>query len=215
MNPNIAVTKSGTALTANKEWLPEPITIVVRGVNWTPAAGEIVALTGGVDFDNSGARDAYTSVNAPTTDTGVAGTARMYYTRTLVGTDTVIKLYNTPVRQPCAPSANCAGSGGVLHNSSTDTRRLYGLEYVPSPLEDFAQATAQIPFSYNLTTQGQMHKNTARWVLTIPAASLTNDRMIQIDTRIGDYSPSAGTFSPAYTQPTNFLSTYVWRGTNN
>jgi prepilin-type N-terminal cleavage/methylation domain-containing protein len=208
-----------------KEYLREPITIVLKGVDWTPLQGPsttsfINAISGGVDFDNDGVRDNYSQITAPGTD-GTSPAHRMYYTRASVvngsSTDTVIKLYNSPLLSPCAgtvtPSSGVDCPGGGL----PAVRRLYGLDYVPSPLEDFATGSAVTPFqtANNLTASGDREKNTARWILHIPASAFTDDQAWTVESRIGNYDASAGTFSPAYTEPTDLSRTYFWRGSDN
>jgi prepilin-type N-terminal cleavage/methylation domain-containing protein len=258
-------------LPLTKEYLREPITVVLRGVNWDPTTGTVcvapgtatspttncvAAISGGVDLDplvNSGGvgtpanpvspRDPYKEIfpvlTAPTT-------TAMYYTHTYVAPDTVIKLYNSPLVSPCVPSPDdCTsdsiaglttpnqGSGGIEHKIDATaglvdkqlwSKRLYGLEYIPSPMENFAQPTAQQPFARDLATPGAMTKNTARWVLTIPKTVLTNNSVLQVETYIGNFTPTAsplvlgrksvGTFSPAYSEPPNQSMTFAWRGDN-
>jgi prepilin-type N-terminal cleavage/methylation domain-containing protein len=258
----------------NKEFLREPITVVIRGVNWDPTAAGIcvassltptsnvtncvTAITGGVDLDpaiNSGLAPAPVSVRdpyvwtqpAPTTNHPLApASQRMYYTRTYIGPpagvligDTVIKLYNSPLVAPCVPTpSNCLanqsplavppaqpGGGGIEHVANGNwTKRLYGLEYIPSPMENFAQAAVQQPFSRSLDFLGPSTKNTARWVLTIPAASVGNNRVLQVETYLGDFTPTSqglalgrqasGALLPAYAEPTNMSMTFAWHGDN-
>ena len=208
------------------EWLPEPITIVIKGISWTPGAANITAIRGGVDFNRNGTRDSYGEANADTTDaTSPAGAGRMYFTSALEGGDTVIRLYNSPLVTPCATVGNCdasSGSGGLEHNDwDDDTRRLYGMEYIPAPLENFAGTTLQTAFSRNLATTGDSEKNTARWVIRIPTNTFGSNRAVTIETRIGNYTwdittqSYVSTLSPPYAEPTNLSRTYVWRGTAN
>jgi type II secretory pathway pseudopilin PulG len=206
---------------ANNEWLPEPITVVLKGITWIPTAADISAITGGVDFDRSTVRDAYSVISPFTTDSGSpANSARMYFTTsTNAAGDTVIKLYNSPLVAPCATPGDCdagSDSGGIEHNNTTnDTRRLYGMEYIPAPLEDFASGTLRTAFSTNLATLGDKEKNTARWVIKIPTGTI-GSRMLAIETRIGDYSWNAGTSSyvaaTGYAEPPNLSRTFVYRG---
>jgi hypothetical protein len=198
----------------------EPITLVLRGLNWTPAqtAGDFVqAVSGGVDLANSGSRQTYSTANAPTTDSLVAGAHQMYFTRALtLNGDTVIKLYNSPLVTPCLPAGDPVCTGGGLPVN----RRLYGMEYIPAPLEDFTSGAAVTPFSTanNLDAVGDQEKNTARWILRIPSTTLGNGNgILRVETYIGDYDPVAGTFagySNGYAQPTDVSTTYLWRGTN-
>jgi len=186
--------------------LTVPITIVLKGINWTPAAGEIKAITGGYDFDNSGALDAYSVVNPVPQSEDTAPRKRMYYQVT-AGTDTVIKLYNSPLKTTCVGATPCA-SGGL-----DPTKRLYGLEYIPAPLENFASTTAATPFARNLVTPDQNTKNTARWMLSIPTSVLPSNAVIKIQTRLGDTTTS-GVLNPTRDDPANLSNTYVYRGTD-
>jgi prepilin-type N-terminal cleavage/methylation domain-containing protein len=293
-------------LPLTKEFLREPITVVIRGVNWDPALAPscvapgvattaatncVAGITGGVDFDPStiarsgpacdgvaacttgtfSEREPYSSITAmPTSDSGVANTHRMFYQRTYINPvapatvgDTVIKLYNSPLVSPCVPDpGDCTidqksglvlpnqGSGGIEHkvdavafalappvDKQLWSKRLYGLEYIPSPMENFAQATAQQPFARDLDSAGPMTKNTARWVLTIPKTALTDNGVLQVETYIGNFTPVStplvlgrptngtplaltaplvtGTFNPPYTEPPNQSMTFAWRGDNS
>jgi prepilin-type N-terminal cleavage/methylation domain-containing protein len=209
--------------TVKAEWLPEPITIVLKNLNWTPTASAIRAITGGVDFNQDGTRDSYSESAADVTDVA-SPSARMYFTTTTVIkaaglTDTLIKLYNSPLVSPCAPNADCSSSGGIRHvNTNDTTRRLYGMEYIPSPLENFALAGVQTPFATNLVSQGDKQKNTARWIIQIPTTTFGTGRQLEIETRIGNYNFDSttqqyvSTLSPAYTEPPDLSRTYVWRG---
>ena len=208
------------------EWLPEPITIIIKGIVWTPGAANVRAITGGVDFNRDGNRDAYGAANASTSDatTPPSGAARMWFetTTTLAG-DTIIRLYNSPLVSPCVPTAtDCTSSGGIEHTNTTDnTRRLYGMEYIPAPMEDFANAAVQVPFARNLATTGDLEKNTARWVIMIPTATFGTNKVVAVETRIGHYAWDTGTssyvssLSPPYTEPVNLSRTHVWRGSAN
>ena len=274
---NYVVGGINNPLPVGREYLTEPITVVLRGANWDPAAAPncqapgtgtnansncVAALSGGVDFDTTttgrsgpnctgGAacttgtfseRDPYTSVfPAPASD-AVIGSHRMYYTRSYIpatagGTgDTVIQLFNSPLVSPCVPLPNdctmnqlstVAGSGGIEHRvDGWMSRRLYGQEYVPSPMENFAQGTAMVPFARDLDYPGAVTKNTARWVLSIPASVFNNNSVLQVETYIGNYTPDAsaglilgrptsGAFNPVYTEPPNQSMTFVWRGDDN
>ncbi|MEO8036590.1 MAG: prepilin-type N-terminal cleavage/methylation domain-containing protein, partial [Acidobacteriota bacterium] len=159
-----------------------PITIVLKGINWAPTAGQIRAVTGGYDFDNNAALDPYSVINAFTSEDPAVGRRRMYYTVTS-GTDTIIKLYNSPLRSKCFP-ADCS-QGGL-----DPLKRLYGLEYIPAPLENFGSTTAVTPFTRNLVTPDINTKNTARWLISIPAAVLPNNSVLKFQTRIGDQTTS-------------------------
>lgn len=178
-----------------------PISIVLKGITWTPLSGEVVAINGGIDLDGNGTTDNYSRINAGTSSTNTA----MWYSATTSGSDTILRLYNSPLKSPCAPNANCNNSGGLR-----STKRLYSLEYIPSPVEDLPDLSVPTPFSTDLATQGDVAKNTARWVISIPRTALTNDRVYEFETRIGDDLTSG---TPT-NQPLNVSRTYVWRGTN-
>jgi prepilin-type N-terminal cleavage/methylation domain-containing protein len=213
--------------TARGEWLPEPITVVLKDFAWTPGAANIQAIAGGVDFDRNGSRDFYSIGNANVSDatSPPAGAHRMYFTTAPEGNDTVIRLYNSPLVAPCATTTDCdAGtdSGGIEHNDwNTNTRRLYGMEYIPAPMENFANGAVQTAFSRNLTTVGDMEKNTARWVIRIPTATFGSSKALTVETYIGNYTWNSSsktyvsTLSPPYAEPTNLSRTYVWRGDEN
>ena len=66
-------------------------------------------------------------------------------------------------------AANCSSSGGLR-----STRRLYALEYIPSPVEDLPDLLVPTPFTTDLATQGDVVKNTARWIITIPSSALAS-----------------------------------------
>lgn len=214
--------KSGTQFGQNKkEWLPEPITVIIRNMKWkmTKADNAVYAISGGVDFNNDTNRDTYTNALAEESD-DASPKKRMYFVADVVGNDTRIRLYNTPLISPCL-GTNCV-SGGLNSTTATPSSRLYGLEYIPSPVEDLTVAAPTPTFSVDLSVGGTdlnrtKPKNTARWVIKIPSSKLnavtdTTGETIKIETRIGDYDPSSDTFSPAYTEPPNYSATYCWHG---
>ena len=179
-------------------YLTVPITVVLRGISWNPAPGEVAAVTGGVDFNVDGAPDPYAYVAATTTPQPTAGATSMWYSATPSGPDTILRLYNSPLKAPCTQNTNPCDAGGLDENA-----RLYALEYIPSPLENLPDSLSPAPFTVNLATPGTVAKNTARWVITIPAASLPADRRITVETRIGNDVAS---------EFPNVSRTYVWRG---
>jgi hypothetical protein len=141
--------------------LPVPITIVISGANgWVPGAGDITGIHGGVDNDGNGSADAYDAAPAAIPMCPVAPATQMCFSAALApnGTDTVVRLYNSPLRSPL----DTATGRGLDYAS-----RLYGLEYIPSPVEDLT--TGAVPFSTDLTSPVPITKNTARWIITIPA----------------------------------------------
>ena len=152
----------------------------------------------------------------------------MYYKAEFVphtatgGPCTRIYLYNTPLVAP----QDATGRG--LANSAR--ARLYGMEYVPSPVASGPSFTAA-----DLTTTGTGPKNTARWTLELDPDVLSaaiwhdasgstsppnGDVRLQVRTRIAsnwldsgevddDWKSSGVTF-PTMTQPTNLSTTYAW-----
>ena len=176
-----------------------PVTITLRGISWTPAPGEIAAYTGGVDFDADGKPDHYSFTSPATAAQPTSGETAMWYSSTQSGGDTIIRLYNSPLKTPCAEDKDPCDKGGLDPGA-----RLYALEYIPAPLEDLPNSTSPAPFSVNLASSGTTPKNTARWVITIPALQLPRDSVVTVETRIG----SAATEYP------NVSRTYVWRGSN-
>jgi prepilin-type N-terminal cleavage/methylation domain-containing protein len=188
-----------TTPAAVPDWLgkggaPVPITVTVRNVKWTPASTEIVAITGGVDFDNDTVADDYEAGSA----SPLASAQEMWWSSVISGNDTIIRLYNSPLKSPCATVTNPCDRGGL-----DPSKRLYALEYIPSPVEDLATTVAGA-FETNLADTGTGVKNTARWVLSIPAGALPANDVVTIETRIGDDAPA----------PSNLSRTYVWRGTD-
>ena len=212
--------------TQNRDWLgqgvgtPVPIVVTLKGISWTPtpSSTDVVAIVGGTDQDGVAGADAYNAVNAPNTASG----NRMYYTASTAGGNTILRLYNSPLKTPPVLSSGVNYKG--LNSNSTSNERLYGLEYIPSPLENLAASSSPAtPFSINLTAThtlsgntcngGNCDKNTARWIITIPASVLpagaTGNEMITVETRID--STTSGTRTD---EPPNLSRTYVWKGTD-
>jgi hypothetical protein len=212
---------AGTPAT-NADWLGQnvvgstpAITVTLKGISWTPTSGsgDIVAIQGGTDqVAPLGTADPYQAVNATTTPS----TTGMYYSVTSSVGDTVISLYNSPLK---TPQVLVSGSNYAGLNSN---ERLYGMEYIPAPMENLTVSSSPpTPFSINLATThtissgacngGQCDKNTARWIITIPSSVLpagsTGDEMITVETRID--STTSGTRTD---EPTNLSRTYVWKG---
>lgn len=191
-------------------WLSQPISITLENVVWNPVPGDIQAMPGGVDFDGDGNLDnnRYDGwKSAPANPQPVASpTGGMWWWAANDGTDTVILLYNSPLKSPCVSvpkdKANCEG-GGLPTNA-----QLYALEYIPSPVENLAVGNA--PFSRTLGTKGAGPKNTARWQIRIPSFVLNKNREYAIETRIGAVAPKK---DPAEEYP-NLSRTYFWRGTD-
>jgi type II secretory pathway pseudopilin PulG len=195
------------------EWLGKdktalPISIVLKNVLWTPAANGVVAVSGGVDFDNNGSPDYYTAANAPATSSGTSAPTKMWWSYSHAGTDTIVRLYNSPLKTPCAVETTACDRGGL-----DATKRLYALEYIPSPVENLPDGTSPAPFATNLATVGAGVKNSARWILDIPADVLPKNAVVTIETRIGD-DLTTGTLIPVANGPANLSRTYAWRGTD-
>jgi prepilin-type N-terminal cleavage/methylation domain-containing protein len=206
-----------------------PITITIKGLtgDWNPAGvagNQIQAIKGGFDFEAPvNVRDPYTLITANT----IPSANGMYYTVDNAGSNTVISLFNTPLRTPAwsvtGQDATCtaaASPGTTCWKGLRTGKRLYGMEYIPSPLEDFtldttatpvAGTTTPIPtptpFTKNLSlpqsttagavcTSGDCAKNTARWILTIPQDLLPENNMVTIETRIGDDGCSGLLYPP-------------------
>ena len=208
--------------------MPVPLTIRIRGVGgWVPsnpagcaAAGtcSVMAIHGGVDNDGSGGIDKYDVAPVPAAAYPVAGQAsQMAWSASVDASvtpnETVIKLYGSPLTSPIEDlDAGGAPSGRGL--SPQD--RLYGLEYIPSPVEDLTLGNVQ--FSTDLTSTSVRPKNTARWIIKIPAPAggpfaAGTGAKITVETRIGDQETS-GVVYPAVNDPNNLSRTYVWRGDN-
>jgi prepilin-type N-terminal cleavage/methylation domain-containing protein len=207
--------------------MPVPLTIRISGLNnWNPSnpAGcltvappvganttcDVQAIHGGVDNDSSGAVDAYDAAPVAAASYPVAGKPnQMAWTSSIdaVTGDTILKLYGSPL---VSPIEDATGRGLSRED------RLYGLEYVPSPVEDLT--TGAVQFSTDLTSTTVRPKNTARWIIKIPpgaipvAVAATGTRLT-VETRIGDQLTS-GTIYPAAVDPENISRTYTWWGTN-
>ena len=115
---------------------------------------------------------------------------------------TWIKLYNTPLVTP--PGAQ----PGELIEGISAQKRLYGLEYIPSPMRTDA------PYATDLDHEADVAKNTARWLIRIPAGILKSKlgetaRRIDIETRIGE-DLTTGQAWPTANQPENISRTYAW-----
>lgn len=93
---------------------------------------------------------------------------------TFDGSDTIIELPNTPLRH------SQVGPRGLAKSA-----RLYGWEYIPSPVE------AEADFSTDLTSPGDGPKNTARWIIRLPGDVVPDGRRLTFETRLGQ--PPTGT----------------------
>jgi prepilin-type N-terminal cleavage/methylation domain-containing protein len=231
--------------------LPVPVTVVVRGLDLTSVAStvSVTRIEGGLaptlvpsgDTTPSGG-NGYVKSSALVAPSSTRMSATV--TAVTVGgvPNTLIKLVNTPFRHPVCTGTNCASieHTSVSNNAGlASSAYLYNQQYIPAPLENFAQATAQTPFGIDLATNATGEKNTARWIVTINGANLTTilnargvpaiggipacaapcaNTALTIETRIGDAAagtlPTTGTMWPVRNQPPNLSRTYLWRGTN-
>ncbi|HVR40751.1 MAG TPA: type II secretion system protein, partial [Thermoanaerobaculia bacterium] len=185
-----------------------PITITLKDIQWTPLAPAIQSVSGGVDQNNDTKPDNYAFQQASITPSGTSAPASMWWTSRVDGNDTIISLYNTPLKAPCVSAPNPCDKGGL-----SNTFKLYGLEYIPSPVENLPSGAAPQPFQTNLASAGDFAKNTARWVITIPVDVLRNDRILTFETRIGA-DVTTGVLFPESNGPLNLSRTYAWRGTD-
>jgi type II secretory pathway pseudopilin PulG len=180
-----------------------PIKVTLRNINWTPNAGDIQAIIGGTDQALPGGLESYQQISAPVCPTA---TNEMCYTSAISGPDTIITLTRSPL------TAFYMGDTKGLNS----TRRLYGMEYIPAPLEIPPYNLFTNPaFGRNLTTPGDFPKNTARWIITVPntAGVLPTNSMITIETRIGSDN-TTGVMYPTANKPQDLSRTYTWRGTD-
>ena len=185
-----------------------PISVVLKNINWTPSPGAITAITGGVDFNGNGADDPYAVQSASSTPSTTSAPTQMWWSSRISGSDTVIELHNSPLKSPCVTVTTTCDSGGL-----DSTKRLYALEYIPSPVEDLPDALSPAPFATNLATTGNRTKNTARWVISIPTFALPSNAVITVETRIGT-DLTTGTMYPTENAASNLSRTFVWRGTD-
>ena len=107
---------------------------------------------------------------------------------------TLISLFNTPLRHP-----KCSLSNRGLPSAN----RLYGLEYIPCPVEP-APADFTKDLAWNNPNDA---KNTARWRITL---DWPGTGMYTFETRIGN-DLTTGTIS---NQPTNLSRSYFWVNTD-
>ncbi|MCA8951572.1 MAG: hypothetical protein KDE27_18845 [Planctomycetes bacterium] len=186
---------------------------------WNMPGGVLVNGTTDYPLESSGDRGFQIAKHA--SDPSLV-TDEMYYDAEFVdpgGTGerfTRILLYNTPA--VCPLDVNGRGL------AATDRARLYGLEYVPCPVE------AACDFSTNLATLNTaLPKNTARWRMSIlPNVYVdssfvdesgtrylpTDDVVVKVRTRIwtGGSPATSGTVWPpsARNLPEDLSTTYAW-----
>jgi type II secretory pathway pseudopilin PulG len=121
---------------AGNNFMTVPISVVIPEVDFTTAGDvTITTIKGGTDQDGVSGADMYESFTALTAPSGNMMYATVNYetidaTTALSGT--VIRLYNSPLRSPDL------GAYGL-----DSTHRLYGMDYIPSPITGTA-------FSQNL-----------------------------------------------------------------
>ncbi len=124
---------------------------------------------------------------------------------------TILVLHGTPLETP-------AVSGKGLGTNW----RLYDLDYIPCPTPATAAAGGD-RFERDLFTDGDVPKNTARWRVTLPLASLRRafetapgagngdafDLLLQCDARVGS-DLTTGVMWPTRVDPQNVSHSYAW-----
>jgi prepilin-type N-terminal cleavage/methylation domain-containing protein len=115
------------------------------------------------------------------------------------GPDIVVLLYNSPLRHGLAGNYtgvphedlnnnNFLDTGEDINgNSVSDSGRLYGMEYVPAPIENAFDDNNPNPSDRkNLTSPSNTnYKNTARWIINLANTNgVLNDKQLTIETRI-------------------------------
>ena len=206
----------------NAAIMPVEITVLIKGLN---LAGKINVqrMTGGTkQMQSANANDPYAMSTAPAVADGTNTPANgMYATVANSGSDTKITLYNTPYRTPpCLNTDNC-GSGHTGEGLKSGSE-LYGMQYIPSPLENFA-TTASNPVAFSTDLESTTtEKNTARWVLRVKrddlntamnAAWSSTNAPLTIETRMGT-DLTTGVLYPTRNHPANLSRTYHWRGSD-
>ena len=168
--------------------LDTPISVFLPNIAPT-ATIDVAEIEGGV----GGA--AYQITNNDVVDDG--GTD-MWFEIEAFGGGTVLRLHRTPLITP-----EVASGQGL----PTD-KRLYGMEYIPAPLD-----ADNSHDNRNLFSDLDQTKNTARWVITVDSADVPADARLTIDTRIGT-DMTTGTLYPTRNLPTNLSRTYAWCGSD-
>ncbi|RMF75839.1 MAG: hypothetical protein D6738_02855 [Acidobacteria bacterium] len=181
------------------DMLNVPISVLIRGATSIPGL-QVEAIEGGLDLNPAdGSPDPYSTESF---DTVNSYTGDMYYQVSVEPEGVLIKLYNSPLRTPCV------GGGGCPDGGLPTEKRLYDMDYIPTPL---SLGAGFGPFSRDLTVDEDRTKNTARWIITLPDADIADNEMITIETRIGD-DLTTGTLYPTANEPPNLSRTYVYRG---
>lgn len=197
--------------------LDVPITVQIMGVDLTAAINgpsptlTVRRLPGGIDTMTGAASGAGRDYYSFDTGAGLPPTApgqpfEMYYEAgyaTAPQPHTWIRLHKTPLVAPQVGMRGLAAS-----------ERLYGMEYIPSPVSD-----TTTPADLAVTGGSGTPKNTARWRLRIPknvfvlgagGGGLPNvDIMFTVTTRIGT-DVTTGVLWPTPNQPTNISTTHAW-----
>ncbi len=210
--------------------MSEPMVVEVMGVDlidYTDADEDRLASVADLQFVaggvmvNGSADYAMSWASATHVDDASHPAEEMYYSAEFVaGAEpfTRIYLHNTPLGCPVVDTRGLA---------NTERARLYGMEYIPAPLD------AGPAFTTDLTSPGTAGpKNTARWTLELGPTVLntnrfvnaaggrynpTGDVMMTVKTRIasnmslGDTAwQSGGVMFPVASQPDNLSTTYAW-----
>ena len=140
--------------------------------------------------------------------------AEMWYrvTYDAASDQTILSLYGTPLETP----TEATSLGGLL-----PAHYLYDLEYIPCPTPDAAGSADR--YGRDLASLLPMPKNTGRWVLELPTASLASalesapgasdglgaDRRLTIDARIGS-DLTSGSRWPVRNAPQNLSRAHTW-----
>jgi len=115
------------------------------------------------------------------------------YFHSYSGSDTLIRLRNSPLRH----EERDTFIPGQQKKGLNPAYRLYGMEYIPCPVDNNN-------FNTDLDSQTNV-KNTARWIIKIKGLP---SNYYTIETRIGD-NLNTGTLT---NKPSNLSRTYVWIG---
>ncbi|HAM39357.1 MAG TPA: hypothetical protein DCP53_08210 [Elusimicrobia bacterium] len=116
---------------------------------------------------------------------------------------TIIVLRNTPLKHTLNQGYNSGNKGLPI------SQRLYGLEYIPCPIEIGASA-----FNRNLSwADATSAKNTASWTISFDGGVFTSNGEYRVETRIGNniYTNTTTYFEDDFP---NLSKTYFWIGTN-
>ncbi len=217
------------AVNDTSAYLNTPITILIKGLNLVGHV-DIQRIQGGTkqatQIGVAPTNDPYSMSAAPAAADGPNSPKNgMYATVAASGNDTLITLYNTPYRTPPCVStgggtSSSCGAAAYIGQGLASTSQLYGMQYIPSPLENFATNLSNpVAFSTDLTSTAA-EKNTARWVIRVSrndlnaamsAALSTTNAPITIETRLGS-DLTTGTLYPTRNHPANLSRTYHWRG---